>query len=262
MSSFPAADMPHARARQPSPPGIPPPSPRPHQLLSPRNPSHVRSDRSSQSITVNRVRFLPLSPSTNRVRGVSAIHRRESRPLASSSSLQPRETVSASSCSQHPRTASRNPSREKLRPLPLLIPCSLHHESRPLPRITSASLLSKVFFALRRDPQIPHLRSDWIDRRNPCSLLALRPDHQVILMASPPQPKQLVLATSSTDPELAALDPRTGVEDSSTDLGPAAWDLRTRCGGHLPPPLRFPPSVARLSCRPLPRHHSGFSRWP
>ncbi|ONM16331.1 hypothetical protein ZEAMMB73_Zm00001d003192 [Zea mays] len=36
---------------------------------------------------------------------------------------------------------------------------------------------------------------------------------QVILMASPPQPKQLVLATSSTDPDLAALDLRTGVED-------------------------------------------------
>jgi hypothetical protein len=32
-------------------------------------------------------------------------------------------------------------------------------------------------------------------------------------MASPPQPKQLVLATSSTDPDLAALDLRTGVED-------------------------------------------------
>ncbi|PWZ08584.1 hypothetical protein Zm00014a_041217 [Zea mays] len=47
-------------------------------------------------------------------------------------------------------------------------------------------------------------------------------------MASPPQPKQLVLAMSSTDSDLAALDLHTGVEDSSMDLGPAAWDLRTR----------------------------------
>jgi hypothetical protein len=33
-----------------------------------------------------------------------------------------------------------------------------------------------------------------------------------------------------------------------------------RRGGHPPPPLRLPPSVARLGCRPLPRLRSGSSR--
>jgi hypothetical protein len=196
------------------------------------------SVESSQSITANRVRPLPPSLSS----------REKPRPLPPALSI----------CESRPAIPAARNCVRFLRSFPAL---SIH-ESCPLPRITYASLLPKVFFALRRDPQIPHPPSARIDRRNPCPLLALRPDHQVILMASPPQPKQLVLAMSSTDSDLAALDLHTGVEDSSMDLGPAAWDLRTRCGGHLPPPLRFPPSVARLSCRPLPRLRSGFSRWP